>query len=114
MGVLLASWASVVLLVAGLLLRRLRRAQTTDPGFETTYALALSLDLRLHRYQEATAEASGGVCPSKCWLSPASRLPAWWKWCPLETAMMTTSLSVAPLRKELLFVLTNDNGDSSR
>ena len=48
----------VVLLVAGgLLLRALRRAQSTDPGFDIKHVIATSLDLRL-RVQHYSPEAA--------------------------------------------------------
>ena len=48
---------AVLLVAAGLLLRALGRAQTTDPGFDTKHVLALSLDLRLHHYDTSAAVA---------------------------------------------------------
>lgn len=48
---------AVLLVAAGLLLRALGRAQTTDPGFDTKQVLALSLDLRLHHYDTTAAVA---------------------------------------------------------
>jgi hypothetical protein len=47
----------ILLASAGLLLRALGRAQTTDPGFDTKHVLAVSLDLRLRHYDPATAVA---------------------------------------------------------
>jgi predicted permease len=46
-----------LLVAAGLLLRALGRAQTTDPGFDTKHVVVLSLDMRLHHYDPAAAVA---------------------------------------------------------
>ncbi len=45
-----------LLIVAGLLVRGLLRAQTLDPGFETQHVLTATLDLRQQGYDPAKAE----------------------------------------------------------
>lgn len=46
----------VLLIVAGLLVRGLQRAQTLDPGFDTQRALVVTVDLRQQGYDAAKAE----------------------------------------------------------
>jgi putative ABC transport system permease protein len=45
----------VLVLGAGLFVRALQRAQKVDPGFDIHHVLAVSLDLRLHGYDETRA-----------------------------------------------------------
>lgn len=84
----------VLLVAAGLLLRGLRRAQTTDPGFETRHVLALSLDLRVHHYEEAAAVEFGRRVTGQLRAVPGVKAAGLAEIVPLGTAFMATSIQI--------------------
>jgi len=86
---------SVVLLVAaGLLVRALGRAQTTDPGFDTKHVLALSLDLRLHHYDQAAAEEFERRVLERVKSVPGVKTASLAATVPLGTAFMATGVEI--------------------
>jgi predicted permease len=84
----------VLLVAAGLLLRGLRRAQTTDPGFETKHVLALSLDLRAHHYEEAAAVEFGRRVSEQIRGVPGVKAASLTEIVPLGTAFMATGIQI--------------------
>ncbi len=85
----------VILLVsAGLLLRALGRAQTTDPGFDTKHVLAVSLDLRLRHYDPATAVAFERRVADRLRLAPNVTAVSLAATVPLGTDFMATGIAI--------------------
>jgi predicted permease len=85
----------VVLLVAGgLLLRALRRAQTTDPGFDTKHVVAVSLDLRLHRYDDRETIAFERRVADRLRSMPGVTSVSLAGMAPLGTAFMATDVTI--------------------
>jgi len=104
----------VVLLVAGgLLLRALRRAQSTDPGFDIKHVIATSLDLRLrvqHYSPEAAVEFDRRVI-QRLETLPGVRSVALAAMVPLGTAFMASGITIEghelePGGRELMSVKT--------
>jgi predicted permease len=85
----------VVLLVAGgLLFRALRRAQTTDPGFEAKHVIAVSLDLRLHQYDEHATIAFARRVADRLRSLPGVKTVSLAAMAPLGTATMETGVVI--------------------
>jgi predicted permease len=84
----------VLLVAAGLLLRALRRAQTTDPGFDTRHVLALSLDLRLHHWDPRVAVAFERRVVDRLKSVPGVKNASLAATVPLGTAFMDTSVVI--------------------
>ena len=102
----------VVLLVAGgLLLRALRRAQSTDPGFDIKHVIATSLDLRVQHYSpEAAVEFDRRVI-QRLETLPGVRSVALAAMVPLGTAFMASGITIEghelePGGRELMSVKT--------
>jgi predicted permease len=85
---------AVLLVAAGLLLRALGRAQTTDPGFDTKHVLALSLDLRLHHYDTAAAVAFERRVADRLRSVPGVKAVSLAATVPLGTAFMGTGVVI--------------------
>jgi putative ABC transport system permease protein len=85
----------ILLVAAGLLLRALGRAQTTDPGFDTKHVLAVSLDLRLHHYIPATAVAFERRVAARLRLAPNVTAVSLAATVPLGTDFMATGIAIA-------------------
>ncbi len=84
----------ILLVAAGLLLRALGRAQTTDPGFDTKHVLALSLDLRLHHYDTAAAVAFERHVAARLRVVPGVKSVSLAATVPLGTAFMGTGIVI--------------------
>ena len=85
---------TVLLVAAGLLLRALGRAQTTDPGFDTKHVVALSLDLRLHHYDTAAAMAFERRVVDRLRTVPGVKAVSLAATVPLGTAFMGTGVVI--------------------
>ena len=85
---------AVLLVAAGLLLRALGRAQTTDPGFDTKHVLALSLDLRLHHYDTVAAVAFERRVADRLRSVPGVKAVSLAATVPLGTAFMGTDVAI--------------------
>ena len=85
---------TVLLVAAGLLLRALGRAQATDPGFDSKHVLALSLDLRLHHYDPATAVEFERRVADRLRSAPGVKAVSLAAIAPLGMAQMQTSVVI--------------------
>jgi predicted permease len=102
----------VVLLVAGgLLLRALRRAQNTDPGFDIKHLIAVSLNLRLHRYDERTAIAFEKRVADRLRSLPGVKTVSLAATAPLGTAFMDTGVIIEgrDIRPDLPPLIVGEN-----
>ena len=84
----------ILLVAAGLLLRALGRAQTTDPGFDTKHVVAVSLDLRLHHYDTAAAVAFERRVADRLKTLPGVKTVSLAATVPLGSADMATSVVI--------------------
>jgi putative ABC transport system permease protein len=85
---------AILLVAAGLLLRALGRAQTTDPGFDTEHVVALSLDMRLHHYDTAAAVAFERRVADRLRSTPGVKTVSLAATVPLGSADMATSVVI--------------------
>ena len=84
----------ILLVAAGLLLRALGRAQTTDPGFDTKHVAVLSLDLRLRHYDTAAAVAFERRVAERLRSTPGVKTVTLAATVPLGSADMATSVVI--------------------
>ena len=84
----------ILLVAAGLLLRALGRAQTTDPGFDAKHVLVVSLDLRVHHYDAATAVAFERRVADRLRLAPNVTAVSLAATVPLGTDFMATGIAI--------------------
>ena len=88
------SFCVVLLVAAGLLLRALGRAQTTDPGFETRHVIALSMDLRLRHYATDAAIDFERRAAERVRLLPGVKNASLAAIVPLGTAFMAADIVI--------------------